>query len=87
MDTAFLQLTAFPNPASELLNIRFRYSKGHEPERLYLINSEGLVLKNIAIADPEVPLKLEVATLPKGMHIIRAVGAKGYSEGVKVLLK
>lgn len=74
-----ISLSLYPNPASDLLNIFFRYPASAGGGVFSIIDIEGRVLRSFAGTAREVTHVLSVAELASGVYFLR------YSEGGRVL--
>lgn len=70
-----VSVKVFPNPASEILNIRFDEPVDGEL-RIYLINSEGRLVKTDFIEAVTTEKQLNMQDLPAGMYYLRLTKGK-----------
>ncbi|MEM6316396.1 MAG: T9SS type A sorting domain-containing protein [Bacteroidota bacterium] len=81
-----LSIEAFPNPASDYLNIRLNGVQ--ESAQVHLLNMMGQsVLQRTVSPTTEETISVSVAALPKGTYFVRVVDISGTSVSKKVLVQ
>jgi hypothetical protein len=80
------QFKVFPNPVNDLLNVDLSsYSAGKEV-KLTLINSEGLIVKEINTNAGESPVAIETGSLPAGLYMLRSTQGC-FTDSKKVVIR
>ena len=69
---AGFQLTVFPNPAAERINIQSEIFL----EKVMLTNAKGIVLREVD--KPGFSLTLDISSLPRGLLFVRCLTEKGF---------
>ena len=82
------QLTIYPNPATDYLNVFFhRQSNSRELWQFRLLDTMGKVYSNFQTELPEMTFILEVQHLPSGIYFLEAIGPEGQRETVEVMVQ
>jgi len=81
-----LDIVIFPNPASELVNLRFELPIVLEDAILELFDNQGRVLRNVQVNGAgEQTIQMNVSDLPAGTYFCR-LSAKNFDAEVKTLV-
>lgn len=81
-----LDIVVFPNPASELVNLRFELPAILEDAVLELLDNQGRVLQNVQVkGNGEQTIQMNVSDLPAGTYFCRLT-AKNFDAEVKTLI-
>jgi hypothetical protein len=70
-----VRITVYPNPASELLNVGFDAVTDSEVS-LYLLNSQGSLVKTIQVGSGTLNKQINMQDLPSGIYYLRLVKGK-----------
>jgi len=65
-------LTLYPNPAKDVLNVRSNLIPTAEERTLKIYNSQGIVVKSVSYTDTELSISLE--GIPTGLYFIQGIG-------------
>jgi len=79
-----VKITVYPNPASDIVNIRFDVALDQEV-KLLMISSQGKPVKSIIIEATTIEKEINLQDLPSGIYYLRLI--KGNLSNVYKVVK
>ena len=82
-----MMLSAYPNPAEDVVKVAYKLPPGEREGTLVLFNSNGQLVKRYNVDDHTDHLMLDVSGLKSGMYHYYMECGKGKSRAEKLLVR
>lgn len=77
----------YPNPASDILNIRLNQENHIEKAEIVLIDANGRTVKSYKLYDTVQSIQISISDYPKGMYLVQVISNKEIVETQKVIIQ